>query len=38
MPMFMTNRTLPVLYYLRENRDGSVEFMSSSEGTNELVR
>lgn len=38
MPMFMTNRTLPNLYYLKENRNGSVEFISSSRGTEEVVR
>ena len=38
MPMFMTNRSIPVLYYYREHRDKSIEFMSSSKGTEEVVR
>ena len=38
MPMFMTNRSIPVLYYYREHRDKSLEFMSSSKETDEIVR
>lgn len=30
MPMFMTNRVIPNLYYLRELPDGTIEFISSS--------
>lgn len=39
MPMFMTNRSIPVLYYCREfSRDKGVEFVSSSKGTAEVER
>ena len=37
MPMMMTNRSIPVLYYIKKNRDGSLEFMSSSRGTDEII-
>ena len=36
--MFMTNRVLPNLYYLREHADGSIEFVSSSQGTEDIAR
>mmetsp|Transcript_29031 Transcript_29031/g.34096 ORF Transcript_29031/g.34096 Transcript_29031/m.34096 type:complete len:83 (-) Transcript_29031:230-478(-) len=38
MPGFLTNRVMPNLYYLREHADGSLEFISSSEGTEDIVR
>ena len=38
MPFLMTNRSIPVLYYLRENpMDGSIEFISSSRETDAIV-
>ena len=38
MPMFMTNRAIPNLYYLVERRNGCVEFISSSEGSEQVVK
>ena len=35
--MVLTNRSIPLLYYVKEGRDGSVEFISSSRGTDEVV-
>ena len=37
MPMFLTNRSIPVLYYLKENQDGSIEYISSSRDTDEIA-
>ena len=37
MPMMVTNRSVPVLYYLRENADGTIEFVASSRGTEAVV-
>ena len=34
----MSNRTIPVLFYLKTNANGSVEFISSSQDTDEIVR
>ena len=35
--MFMTNRSIPNLYYLKQTKDGSLIFMSSSRGTEAIV-
>ena len=37
MPMIMTNRVIPNLYYLLERRNGSLEFISSSQGSEAVV-
>lgn len=38
MPMFLTNRSIPVLYYFKENPvDNSIEYISSSRDTDGLV-
>ena len=37
MPMVMTNRSIVQVYYVKENADGSLEFMSTSKGNEELV-
>lgn len=37
MPMMMTNRSVPIVYYVIENADGSLIFVSSSRGTEEVV-
>ena len=37
MPMLMTNRSIPQVYDTQENEDGTFEFFSSSEETEELV-
>ena len=37
MPMMVTNRSIPVLFYLKENADGTVEFIASSRGTEAVV-
>ena len=37
MPMMISNRSIPVLFYLRENADGTVEFVASSRGTEGVV-
>ena len=37
--MFLTNRSLPVLTYFRESRDGTmIEQVSSSKGTDAVVK
>ena len=38
MPMMLSNRSIPSLIYLRENADGTVEFLSSSRETDALVQ
>ena len=38
MPMFMTNRIIPNVFYLREHGDEKLEFVNSSQGTDNLVR
>ena len=38
MPMLMTNRSFINLYYVKENEDGSVEYLTSSRGTEELEK
>lgn len=38
MPMIMTNRSLVNVYYLKENADGTLEFLSSSRGTDQVVK
>ena len=38
MPMVVTNRSFPNLFYLRENADGTVEFLSSSRETDAVVQ
>lgn len=38
MPMIMTNRSLVNVYYLKENADGSLEYISSSRGTDQVVK
>ena len=35
--MILSNRSIPVLFYLRENADGTVEFVASSRGTEAVV-
>ena len=37
MPMFMSDRIFVNLYYTKENRDGSLEFVGSSQGNEEVV-
>ena len=37
MPMVLANRSLAVVFYLRENADGTVEFLSSSREAGALV-
>ena len=36
MPMFMTNRVFPNLYYVVERRNGTLEYIMSSQGSEEL--
>ena len=36
MPMFMTNRIFVNMYYIHERRNGSVEFIASSKGSEEI--
>ena len=36
MPMFMTNRVFPNLYYVLERRNGTLEYIMSSKGSEEL--
>ena len=37
MPMVMTNRVIPNLYYLVERQNGTIEWISSSQGTDAIV-
>ena len=37
MPMMMSNRSVVNIYYLYENEDGSIVFLSSSRGSDEIV-
>ena len=37
MPTLMTNRSIVQVYYVNENADGSMEFMSTSKGNDEIV-
>ena len=37
MPMFMSDRVFVNLYYNKENRDGSFEYIGSSQGNQEVV-
>ena len=37
MPIMMSNRSIPQLYYLVENEDGSIIFIASSRNTEEVV-
>ena len=37
MPMIMSNRSIPQLYYTQENEDGTLVFMASSKGTEGVV-
>ena len=37
MPMMISNRSIPVLFYLKENADGTIEFVASSRGTEAVV-
>ena len=37
MPMLMSNRSIVQIYYTVENADGSLEFMSSSKGSDAVV-
>ena len=37
MPMLMSNRSIVQIYYTAENADGSLEFMSSSKGSEAVV-
>ena len=37
MPMFMTNRSIVQIYYMIENEDGSLVYLVSSRGTDEVV-
>ena len=37
MPTFFSNRSLLSLYYLKENDDGSIEFLSSSLNTDQVA-
>ena len=37
MPMLMTNRSIVQLYRLTENEDGSIVFIASSKGTEDIV-
>jgi len=38
MPTFFTNRSIPVLFYLKENEDDSLEYICSSKGTGAVVK
>ena len=38
MPMVVKNRSFPVLFYLKHNLDGTVEFVASSRDTDEVVQ
>ena len=35
--MVMTNRSIPLLYYFSEEADGSIVFIASSRGTEQVV-
>ena len=37
MPMIMSNRSIPQLYYTQENEDGTLVFIASSKGTESVV-
>ena len=37
MPTLMTNRSIVQVYYVNENADGSMEFLSTSKGNDEIV-
>ena len=37
MPMFMSDRVFVNLYYSKENRDGSFEYIGSSQGNEEVI-
>ena len=37
MPMIMSDRSIPIIYYTKENEDGSFTWVASSKNTDEVV-